>query len=423
MARAAATRAKRPASADDALANALADPAPPTRALPLPEGVRLVHIGPHKTGTTAVQGALWSARSSLLEQGVRHVGASRNPSNAVRAVAEQPSPYSTDKPPSMRNWDRLVREIRRAGEPRLVVSSEFFAWATEGQIRRIVDDLDGERIHVVVTVRPLLRVMPSMWQQNVQAGSETSFEDWLRQVLADPGRPLWKLERHDQLIDRWASVAGVDRVTAVIVDDRDHGVVMRAFEGLLGLKAGTLVAEPDVMNRSLTLAEAEAVRAFNVAFDAEGLPRALHARTMRFGAAQLMKRRVPPSGEPGVRMPGWAYPEVTRIQAEIVAGIRASGVATIGDIALLEAAPLAPVMDPAPLAGIPPDVVGSMGVGLLATTGAIRQAAVSKGPFTFAEPAEVTRLPTYQLFGALAGRAWRSTVGRIPLPRRRRRAD
>jgi hypothetical protein len=80
-------------------------------------------------------------------------------------------------------------------------------------------------------------------------------------------------------------------------------------------------------------------------------------------------------------------------------------------------------MDPEPLAGIPPDVVGSMGVGLLATTGAIRQAAVSKGPFTFAEPAEVTRLPTYQLFGALAGRAWRSTVGRIPLPRRRRRAD
>ena len=27
----------------------------------LPEGTRLIHIGPHKTGTTSLQGALWTA--------------------------------------------------------------------------------------------------------------------------------------------------------------------------------------------------------------------------------------------------------------------------------------------------------------------------------------------------------------------------
>jgi hypothetical protein len=397
--------------------------APPTRELPLPQGVRLVHVGPHKTGTTAVQNALWNARSSLLEQGVRHVGRSRNPANAVRAVADQPSPYSVDKPPSMRNWHDLVREIQRARESRVVVSSEFFAWADEDQIRRIVDDLERERLHVVVTLRPLLRVMPSMWQQNIQQGTATTFEDWLRQVLADPKRSFWKLERHDHLVERWASVVGVERVTGVVVDDRDHGAVMRAFEGLLGLAPGTLVAERDLMNRSLTLAEAEAVRAFNIAFKAEDLPRDLHARTMRFGAAQLMKRRVPPPDERPVTVPGWAYPDVARIQGEIVAGIRASGVPIIGDLAILEEASAPPTHEPEPLAGIPPDVVGSMGLGLLSTTGAIRQAAVSKGPFKFAEPAEVTRVPTYQLFGALASRAWRGSVGRISLPRRRGNAD
>lgn len=389
----------------------------PNAGAPLPEGARLVHVGPHKTGTTAVQNALWSARPQLLEQGVRHVGRSRNPSNAVRAVAEQPSPYSVDKPPPMGNWRGLVREIRGAREPRVVVSSEFFAWAKPEQIRRIVDDLDGERIHVVVTLRPLLRVMPSMWQQNVQQGSVTPFEDWVRQMLADPAKPFWTLERHDQLIDRWAAVVGVDRVTGVVVDDKDHGAVMRAFEGLLGLTSGTLLAERDLANRSLTMAEAEAVRGFNLAFNAEKLPRDLHARTMRFGAAQLMKRREPPPDERPVTMPGWAYPDVGRIQGEIVAGIRSSGVAIIGDLALLEAAPAAPAADGEPTPGIPPEVVGSMGLGLLASTGAIRQAAVSKGPFKFAEPAEVTRVPTYQLFGALAGRAWRATAGRMPLPR------
>jgi hypothetical protein len=380
-------------------------------------------VGPHKTGTTAVQNALWNARSTLREQGVHHAGRSRNPSNAVRAVAEQASPYSADKPPSMRNWRGLVAEIRGAKAPRVVVSSEFFAWAGPAQIQRIVDDLEGDRIHIVVTLRPLLRVMPSMWQQNIQQGTVTPFEDWLREVLADPKRPFWRLERHDQLIDRWAAVVGVDRVTGVVVDDRDHGAVMRAFEALLGLSVGTLVAERDLMNRSLTLAEAEAIRAFNIAFKAQDLPRDLHARTMRFGAAQLMKHRVPPAEERPVTMPAWAYPDVAKAQAEIVAGVRASGVAIIGDLGLLEEAPTPPTREPEPLAGIPPDVVGAMGLGLLSTTGAIRQAAVSKGPFKFAEPAEVTRVPTYQLFGALAGRAWRSSVGRIALPGRRGAPD
>lgn len=396
---------------------------PPTRDLPLPEGARLIHVGPHKTGTTAVQNALWHARSRLLEQGVRHAGRSRNPSNAVRAAAEQPSPYSIDKPPSIGHWRDLVREIRRAREPRVVVSSEFFAWADPEQIERVVHDLDAARVHVIVTLRPLVRVMPSMWQQNIQQGTVTPFEDWLRQVLANPNRPFWKLERHDHLIDRWAAVVGLDRVTGVIVDDRDHGAVMRAFEGLLGLAPGTLVAERDLMNRSLTLAEAEAVRAFNIAFKARDLPRDLHARTMRFGAAQLMKRRIPPPEERPVTLPAWALPEVARIQAEIVAGVRASGVAIIGDLATLEEAAQEPAPDPEPLAGIPADVVGSMGIGLLSTTGAIRQAAVSKGPFKFAEPAEVTRVPTYQLFGALAGRAWRATVGRLGRPGRGDAAD
>ena len=387
---------------------------------PLPEGARLLHVGPHKTGTTSLQNALWNARPSLRAQGVHHAGRGRNPSNAARAVAEQPSPYSVDMPPSMRHWSDLLRDVRGAREPRVVISSEFFAWATPDAIRRIVDDLDPERLYVAVTLRALVRVMPSMWQQNVQAGTVAPLEEWVEGVLSDPSRPFWTLHRHDQLIERWAAVVGPERVTAVVVDDRDHGLVMRAFEGLLGLSTGTLVPEADRMNRSLTLVEAEAVRAFNVAFAADHLPRDLHARTMRFGAAQLMKARVPPSAEQPVSLPAWSLPKVAEVQREIVDNVRASGVSVIGDLDILtEAVP--PAATQLSADAIPLDVVGSMSVGLLASTGAIRAAGASRGPFRFAEPAEVTRVPTYQLLGAIAGRAWRSTVGRLPLPGRRRR--
>jgi hypothetical protein len=381
-------------------------PTPDTDALLLPEGTRLLHIGPHKTGTTAVQAALWSARASLLEQGVRHVGRSRNPSNAVRAVTEQSSPYSEGTPPSMRHWRDLVREIRGAKEPRLVVSSEFFAWARPEVIRHIVDELDPARVRIAVTVRPLARLIPSHWQQNIQAGTVVPLEAWIETLFREPpGRPnpsFWWLQRHDELIARWAEVAGPERVTAVVVDDRAHDVVLRAFERLLGLRDGTLVGVRDLANRSLTLPEAEAVRAFNVRFKAEGLPKALHARLMRFGAAQVMKQREPAADEPRVELPPQARDRVAAAARGIVAGIEASGVRVIGDLSILAEVP-APRPDAAVPAGpvaIPPDVAAAMAMGIVASTGAARDAG-ARTPFKFAEPVELVRVPTYQVIGVV----------------------
>ena len=378
----------------------------------LPEGARLLHIGPHKTGTTALQGALWAARDDLRAQGVRHAGRSRNPSNAVRAVTGQRSPYSGDTPPSMLHWADLVREIRGATEPRLVVSSEFFAWATPEAVRRIVDELDPARVHVAVTLRPLAKVLPSYWQQDVQAGTVTGLDRWLDRLFREqpPARAprIWTLHRHHELIARWADVLGTDRVTAIVADDRDHTVVPRAFERLLGLREGTLVPVLELTNRSLTLPEAEAVRAFNVAFKAERLPRSLHARVMRFGAAQSMKQRQPAPDEPRVELPAGAVERVAEAAREIVAGIEATGVRVVGDLGLLAEVPAVPPEGPAAPGTTPPtvspEVAATMAMGILVATGAARQAGKG-GRFEFAEPIELARVPTYQVAGVILLRA------------------
>lgn len=425
------------------------------RAVRLPDGARLVHIGPHKTGTTALQAALWDARPRLLAHGVRHVGPGRNPSRAARAVVGQKSPYGGSLP--IRDWDALVREFRRAREPRAVVSSEFFAYANADAILRIVEELDPGRLHVAVTLRPLLRIIPSTWQQHVQGGMPTPLEEWVGGLLtpAGPSRSaFWNLQRHDALIRRWSDVVGVDRVVAVVVDDRDHAALLRAFETLLGVPEQTLRGVDDLSNRSLTLAEAEAVRAFNVAFKAEGLPRDLHARTMRFGAAQLMKRRSPGASEALARVPDRFVAQIEAIQLEIVANIRASGVPVIGDLSVLtsrsgaassnghgggagngsgngsgngnghgsdRASAKAIPADEGPT--VPAEVAASMAMALLETTGAIRMTPYSKGPFRGAEPPEIGRVPTRRLAGALASRLWRSAVGRVVMRRATEPAD
>ena len=211
----------------------------------LPEGTRLVHIGPPKTGTTALQGAFHAARAAAEAQGVHYAGRNRHSMSAVQAVLGRQSFYSTEGPPPIRHWRKLVDEVRAADAKRVVMSSEFFADANAAAIRTVVDDLDASRVHVVVTLRPLARIIPSAWQQYVQSNLKVSFDEWLDAMLNQDQTKIspsfWHRHRHDRLIARWAEVVGLENVTVVVLDERDHGFVLRAFERLTGLIPGTLV--------------------------------------------------------------------------------------------------------------------------------------------------------------------------------------
>ncbi|HET7182773.1 MAG TPA: hypothetical protein VFI15_11120, partial [Candidatus Limnocylindrales bacterium] len=250
--------------------------ATPLRAEPanvdaLPVGSRILHIGPPKTGTTALQAAFHLNRPACEAQGVHYASNGRHAMTAVLAGIDQPSPWSpTRKPPARWTWTRLLSNIRASTADRLVLSSEFFADASPEAIRRVVDEFDPARIQVVVTLRPLARIIPSQWQQFVQNQLTVPFEEWVEALVNQPRGTLtpvfWRRHRHDELVARWAQVVGPDRVTVIALDDRDRDMVLRVFERLTGLRAGTLVAEPDLANRSMTVPEIETIRAFNLAY-------------------------------------------------------------------------------------------------------------------------------------------------------------
>ncbi|MET8242962.1 hypothetical protein ABZV31_00100 [Streptomyces sp. NPDC005202] len=61
------------------------------RPVALPAGTRLLHIGPHKTGTTAVQGALFAARDAMRAHGVEFPAHSRHPMEAALAACARPA--------------------------------------------------------------------------------------------------------------------------------------------------------------------------------------------------------------------------------------------------------------------------------------------------------------------------------------------
>ncbi|HEY6569742.1 MAG TPA: hypothetical protein VIZ22_05600 [Candidatus Limnocylindrales bacterium] len=380
--------------------------APPTDEVQLPEGTRLLHIGPPKTGTTSLQSALYAARPALSRAGVHHAGRARNPAAAAQAVTGRTSMYLGGVVPPMSRWERLVKDVRRAEEPRVIISSEFFADATQEAIRRIVHDLDPDRIHIAVTVRPLASILTSQWSQYVADGMGAPFERWLEATLTPDDRryspTFWVRHRHDALVARWADVVGPERVSVVVVD-AERGAVLRAFERLLGLPRDMLVADPDLANRSLTLPETEAVRAFNVQFKRAGLPKPLLARVMHFGATRAMKLAPPDPSWLAAELPAWSLPETRRIAREIVDNIAGSGVRVIGDLESLALVPEAPPGD-TPTADVPgpPQIAAGMAMGVLLATGEARR---DSDITVETRDRELERVPLFVLGTAIAIRA------------------
>jgi hypothetical protein len=284
-------------------------------------------------------------------------------------------------------------------------------------------------VHIVVTLRPLAKILPSQWQQFVQAGTRTSYDDFLVTIFdsKDEGQaPLfWRRHRHDELIARWVAVAGVPNVTVVAVDDRDHSMVLRVFEELTGLREGTLETAADRANRSLTYPEVEVVRAFNVLALDESLDRALQAKLMRYGAAAYMKQRDPGPAEARIATPGWALEAATDVAREMVERIAASGVRVVGDLDAMAALPRRSAGDGAePDPVVPPEIAARTAMGIVVAAGLAKgtraklsDASSELDPDARRRPAApparngIDRVPTIQLGSVLVKRgrlaAWR----------------
>lgn len=311
----------------------------------LPKQGLLLHIGPHKTGTTAIQGALQAARPELARRGVIYPGSGRQQRMPALAITNSHG-VSGMREARMVEWERLVADVYAARRKRVVVSSESFVEADDATAATIVEQLGGDRVHVAVTLRPLARILPSAWQQLVRNHLRVPYDEWLDAILSGApdrvSRNFWHRHRHEAVIERWISIVGEDRVAVVVADDVDRSVLPRSIEHLLGLPDGFLVT-PDVRdNRGLTQAETELIRQLNVEFEERGWSETLYNHVVREGVVMRMQSRTPEADEPRITTPAWAVDEANQIARFAAKRIRDFGVLVLGDLDSLSAVPANP---------------------------------------------------------------------------------
>lgn len=321
----------------------------------LPDGSRLVHIGPQKTGSTAIQVALKALGPRLLEHGAAYVnsGATHRPRRAVWAMGITGRPAGAARPP-IKFWTQFVELVETAPAARVCVSNEDFGRATPRQVGRVVGDLGGERVHVLAVARNLDSYLPSQWQERVKAGDERTYEAWLRTVLDTSGQPNWDRRNvwysHDirALVERWISVVDPDRFTLVVGDESDRRQLPRTFERMLGLPDGFVVPNPSRSNRGLSWAETELLRSTNEVLEERGCPQRKR-RDLLIAIVLDMQERPLPDGPKSPPLPDWAAErlrELSDARVEEVRSLAARGVHLVGDPELLRMSPDTAVATP-----------------------------------------------------------------------------
>ncbi|MCW2756811.1 MAG: hypothetical protein JWO46_557 [Nocardioidaceae bacterium] len=358
---------------------------------PLPDGGLLLHIGPPKSGSTAIQRALAAVRDDLATYGVHYPGPHYRMSPRAGHAVLGMEPLGRSKAP-MELWQQVVADVRATDLPKVCLSDEDFARADDAAVDRIADSLGAERIHLVWVARRIDKMLPSQWQERLKSTVERSYPDYLDHMLVHADRPdaVRSWHNHDVagMVARWSRRVDPSRITVVVADEDDRSALPRAFEALLGLPEGLLVPPAERSNRSLTLEEAEAVRTVNRVAREEGWSAREYRRIVQTGVANRLKDVAPPAGTrpiPGIPSAFLALVhDRADAQASAVAG---SGIQVIGDPDLLRTRDRVHADDaPATVDVVPLDLVANLVSGVRAGTDVLREADVRRASRAASKP-------------------------------------
>lgn len=263
------------------------------------------------------------------------------PAKALVGVSDRVS----GKPVPMREWERLVAAVRKVtpdsgSTARAIISSEWYAGASDEAVERAVRDLGSSRMQVLLFVRPLSSTLVSAWQQALKLGGKQSLQEWLTTIFDEPTSPTaeraWGKHRYDLIAARWAKRIGADRVSIVVLDPTNPESLFRTVEEIAGVAPGSASAAPSRTNQSLSPFESDVLLALNQEFYARGgTLRGYRQGVLRTFDGYVNSVRTGPPEK--MRLPQFWEPRVAALNEEIAAGIERVGAQIIGDLTLFRA--------------------------------------------------------------------------------------
>lgn len=234
----------------------------------------LLHVGTPKTGTSYLQDVLFRNRDVLREQGVLYP-ADRFDGHFLAALDLMRLTWGGLETQAVGAWDRLAAEVR-AWPGTSIISHEILSTASPTQIDRALTSLgltpgaDDVEVHLIVSVRDLVRQVPAEWQENVKHRSLVSYSYFL-EMIRDPARDtrigswFWGAQEIPDILDRWGAILPPEQVHLVTVPRPGAAPdeLWRRFSHTFGLDGLELDLTPERANPSLGVPETALLRLVN----------------------------------------------------------------------------------------------------------------------------------------------------------------
>ncbi len=301
----------------------------------------LLHVGTPKTGTSHLQDVLFRNRDLLRRQGFLYA-AERFDAHFLAALDLMQLPWGGLENEAVGAWDALAGEVREflaePGDRTAIISHEILATASRAQIARALGSLGYPdiEVHVVLSVRDLVRQIPAEWQENVKHRRELPYGKFLDQVR-DPDRNsaigawFWGVQEIPDILDRWAADLPPERVHLVSVP-RPGGprdLLWERFSATFGLDDLELDVEPERANPSLGVPETTAVRRINIKANKLVPPAAYRPLVRELIAHRTLSQR---TDSPRLTLPPDDYEWVAELQQRWTDVIRERGYDVVGDL-------------------------------------------------------------------------------------------
>jgi hypothetical protein len=312
----------------------------------MPQKQLILHVGFHKSGTTALQESFFAQRKELEPQGVLYPSVGWEAHHRVAwAIAGRrwgwkgrggkTTPYST--------WTRMLLRIKLSRAQKVVLSSEFLSELPLDKIHLLKKQAKGREVKVLFTLRPLVKLLGSSYQQYLKYGLKADYVTWLHSVLDEPGvsklnPSFWKRNLHGEVIKKWADVFGESNVSIIVVDEQKPELLFESVNDYLGLPAGFLKQMPTGSNRSLSLEEITLLLEINRRFPPKrSWPEYL--TFIRNGYIRQLTDKVPVKpGKDKLPTPRWAIEAGNQVASRSKAQIQQLNVKIYGDLESLDQA-------------------------------------------------------------------------------------
>jgi hypothetical protein len=300
----------------------------------------ILHVGFHKSGTTALQESFHLNRKELLELGIHYP---RNGTKAHHryAWALTQRPWGWNKrggeKVSEKVWNKAAQKINNSNAGKVLLSSEFFSELDGEKIRKIRSDISNLDINILFILRPLAKLLPSSYQQYLKYGITAEYEEWLHSVLDKPGESkinptFWKRHFHGQVVAKWVDVFGAKNVTVLIVNEAQPNFLFDEINKYLDLPANTLRSAESGSNRSLTMEEIALLLELNRQFPKDREWDEYQVFIRNGYIRELTDHIKPAADKARLLTPEWAVTKANEIGTQIKGELTNLGVKIIGDV-------------------------------------------------------------------------------------------